>query len=50
MQDKPFDIITLNETKLDTTVLDCEIGIPGYDVIKHDRNRNGGGVAIYIKE
>ena len=52
MQDKPFDILTLNETRLDSIVLDCEIGIPGYDVIRHDRNRNGGGgggVAIYNK-
>ncbi len=49
MQDKSFDILTLNETRLDTTVLDCEIGIPGYDVIRHDRNRNGGALAIYIR-
>ncbi len=43
MQDKPFDILTLNETRLDSTVLDCEIGIPGYNLTRHDRNRNGGG-------
>ncbi len=44
MQDKPFDILTLNETRLDSTDLDCETGIPGYDVIRHDRKRNGGGL------
>jgi hypothetical protein len=25
------------------------IKLPGYDIIRRDRNRNGGGVVIYIK-
>lgn len=48
MRDNPFDVLTLNETRLGSSVLDCEVQIPGYDIIRSDRNRNGGGVAIYI--
>ena len=49
MQDKPFDILTLNETRLDDSILDSEIKISGYDIIRRDRNRYGGGVAMYIQ-
>ena len=49
MCDQPFDILTLNETRLDSSVLDCEVHIPGYDIIGSDQNRYGGGVAIYIR-
>ena len=43
------DVITLNETMLDSTVLDHEININGYDFIREDRNRHGGGVAMYAR-
>ena len=49
MQNKHFDIITLNETRLDSSVLNGEIEIPGYDIVRRDRNRSGGGVAMYIR-
>ena len=49
MRDEPFDILTLNETRLDSSILDCEVQIPGYDIIRSDRNRYGGGVVIYIR-
>ena len=49
MRDEPFDILALNETRLDNSILDCEVQIPGYDTIRSDRNRNGGGVAMYIR-
>ena len=42
-------IIGISESKLDETVLDGEICIDGYKLIRADRNRNGGGVACYIK-
>ena len=32
MQDKPFDILTLNETRLDNSISDSEVKIPGYDI------------------
>ena len=44
-----FDIISINETKLDDTIKSCEVHIPGYKFIRRDRNRQGGGVGFYIK-
>ena len=41
--------IGLIETKLDDTIYDSEISIDDYTVIRNDRNRNGGGVACYIR-
>ncbi len=45
LQDQQFDVVSINETMLDDTVADLEIFIGGYDIIRKDRNRNGGGVA-----
>lgn len=39
----------INETRLDSSILDCEVQIPGYDIIRSVRNRYGGGLAIYIR-
>ena len=33
--------------RIDSTFLDCEVEIPGYDIVRSDQNRYGGGVAIY---
>ena len=41
--------ISISETKLDETIQDEEINIQGYNLIRNDRNRNGGGVACYIR-
>ena len=38
-----------NESKLDHSITDGEIHIPGYVIIRKDRNRHGGGVALYIR-
>ena len=43
-------IIGISESKLDDSVLDCEVNICGYDLLRCDRNRNGGGVACYIRQ
>ena len=42
-------IIGISETKLDNTVLNSKISIEGYDILRFDRNRHGGGVACYIR-
>ena len=49
MQNNLFDIITPNEIRLDSCVLNGEIEITGYDIVRRDRNRSGGGVAMYIR-
>ena len=42
-------VISISETKLDETVQDEEISVQGYNLIRKDRCRNGGGVACYIR-
>ena len=42
-------IFSINESWLDESVPDTEIYIEGFRVVRKDRNRNGGGVAIYIR-
>ena len=49
MTSGPIDILAINETKLDQSVLDGQISIPNYNLERYDRNRNGGGVALYIR-
>ena len=49
LQKQQFDVICVNETRLDATVPNHEVGINGYEIVRKDRNRNGGGVAIYLR-
>ena len=44
-----IDILAVTETHLDHTKKDDSIFINGYSVYRRDRNKNGGGVAIYCK-
>ena len=48
-QSRPSDIIVITETWLDNHTSDSAIHIPGYSVIRQDRDANGGGVAIFYK-
>ena len=43
-------VIGISETKLDKSVLDGEVNIDGYEIKRCDRNRQGGGVACYIRK
>ena len=43
-------VIDVTESKLDSSLLDTEIDIEGYDLLRNDRNRHGGGVACYIRK
>ena len=42
-------ILGITESKLGSSVPDPEIDINGYSILRNDRNRNGGGVACYIR-
>ena len=42
-------IIGISESKLDESVLEPEIEIDDYKILRCDRNRHGGGVACYIR-
>ena len=44
-----IDILAVNETRLDDTISSGEVTVPGYALERNDRNRDGGGVALYIR-
>ena len=46
--DKHDIIICAVETWLCEDVLDSEIHVPNYSILRLDRDRHGGGVALYI--
>ena len=51
LKDGPFDIFTISETWLNASILDQELHIPGYSVIRQDRaDKQGGGTAAYIRD
>ena len=43
-------MLAINESKLDDTISHTEVYIPGYIIIRKDRSRSGGGIALYIRE
>ena len=43
-------VMGLSETWLDESVADAEIDMTGFRVYRKDRNRNGGGVAVYVSD
>ena len=50
VQDK-IDILVITETKLDSTFTSSQFLINGFHMpYRFDRNRNGGGILIYISE
>ena len=50
VRDLGIHILAINETKLDGNIDDTLVSIDGYSIKRCDRNRNGGGVALYIKD
>jgi hypothetical protein len=47
---KPVDILSINETRLDDSIDNAEVHIQGYNLYRKDRCRFGGGVAIYARD
>ena len=43
-------VIGISESKLDDSVLNPEVEINGYDLLRCDRNRHGGRIACYIRQ
>ena len=43
------DIFALSETHISDLIHDSELKISGYNIVRKDRDRHGGGVAAYIK-
>ena len=50
--DSKIDVLAINETKIDSSVNDNEIYLPGFEVVRKDSSvngRSGGGVCIYLR-
>ena len=50
--DISIDVLAINETRLDSTISDNEMHVPGYEIVRRDRNvngRTGGGVCFYVR-
>ena len=44
-----FDVLTLSETWLNSSITNLELEIPGYNFYRIDRNtKTGGGVGVYV--
>ena len=43
-------VVGMTESKCDHSVPDSEVNFPGYDILQCDINRNGSGVACYIRK
>ena len=43
-------VLALCETWLDDSITPNEINIPGYNLERNDRNRQGGGVCLFIRD
>ena len=43
-------VLSINESLLDSTISDEEVELPGLCIFRNDRNRHGGGVALYVHQ
>ncbi len=43
-------MICLCETWLDETIDDSDLSLPGFHLVRRDRNRHGGGLVVYTQE
>ena len=44
-----ISVLGITEAKLDNTVNSEKLKVDGYNLLRSDKNKNGGGVACYIK-
>ena len=49
LNEKGIHILAVNKTKLDNEITDNLLSIEGYSLHRKDRNRSGGGVAVYVR-
>ena len=43
-------IIGITKSKVDNSISDTDVEIPGYCILRCDRNRNGGGLACFVRQ
>ena len=46
---KPLDVLAINESKLDLVDSDRIVNLEGYNIVRRDRNKHGGGVCFYLR-
>lgn len=44
-----LDVFAVTESRLDSTIPDSQVRPMGYVCYRKDRNRNGGGCAVFVK-
>ena len=49
INENKFDVIALNETRLNKNTKDRELYIDWYEIYRNDRDTSGGGVAMYVR-
>ena len=49
MTNDPFDVIAVGETHCDSTIPNSDLFLNNFTVIRKDRSRHGGGVALYVR-
>jgi len=45
-----FDILTIQETKIDKSFPDFQFAINGYSMYRRNRKKGGGGILVYIRK
>ena len=49
LANKPLDVLAINESKLDLVDSDRIVNLEGYNIVRRDRNKHGGGVCFYLR-
>ena len=50
MMSNNIDILLISETKIDSSFPNAQFYIEGYTMYRRDRNMNGGGLMLYVRE
>ena len=48
MSSSKIDLLSINETKLNLTIDDAELHLPGYELIRKDRVLNGRNGGLFL--
>ena len=44
-----YDIVRVVESWLSNDIVNSELFIPGYTIVRKDRNRHGGGIIVFVR-
>ena len=48
--DEVFDMLCIQETKIDNTFPNSQFHVNGYNIFRRDRKKGGGGVMIFVRD